>query len=159
MPFLDILPVQRVRAGLAVSGKPALLDELARLLAIPRGSAGSIRAALAEREQQGSTGLGRGVAIPHGRSGEISAPRAAFVRLAEPLEFEAIDERPVDLVAALIVPARYTNQHLELLAELAEMFSDRGLTDALRTAVDAPALRAELAEFAANRSRGRAWTD
>jgi len=159
MPFLDILPVERVRAGLEVAGKPALLDELARLLAIPRGSAKTIRVALADREQQGSTGLGRGVAIPHGRSSEVSTPRAAFVRLAQPLEFEAIDARPVDLVAALIVPAGYTTQHLELLAELAEMFSDGGLTEALRTAVDAPALRAELAEFAANRSRGHAWTD
>jgi PTS system nitrogen regulatory IIA component len=68
------------------------------------------------------------------------------------LEFGSIDDRPVDLIAALVVPAHFTNLHLQLLAELAEIFSDVHLTATLRACADASALRAELAEFAATRS-------
>lgn len=152
MPFLDLLSTERVRTGLVAADKTALLDTLAGLLAETAEEEISIREALLAREQQGSTGLGRGVAIPHGRIASLDKARAAFVCLSSPLEFGSIDDRPVDLVAALVVPAHFTDLHLQLLAELAEIFSDVHLTATLRACTDACALRAELAEFAANRS-------
>jgi PTS system nitrogen regulatory IIA component len=139
MPFLDLLPAERVRTGLDVQDKAGLIDRLAAILAA-EGDVGVAREALAARERLGSTGLGHGVAIPHGRSAKVSEARAAFVRLAEPIDFGADDGKPVDLVAALLVPAHFTDQHLKLLAELAELFSDRSLTAALREAPDAAAL-------------------
>lgn len=139
MPFLDLLPAERVRTGLAARDKAELIERLADLLG--NGDAALAREALAARERLGSTGLGHGVAIPHGRSADIDEARAAFVRLAEPVDFGASDGQPVDLVAALLVPAHFTDQHLKLLAELAELFSDATLTAALRAAPDAAALR------------------
>jgi len=143
MPFLDLLPAERVRTGLDARDKAGLIDRLAAILAAD-GDVGIARDALAARERLGSTGLGHGVAIPHGRSAKVSEARAAFVRLAEPIDFGADDGKPVDLVAALLVPAHFTDQHLKLLAELAELFSDGSLTSALREAPDAPALRTVL---------------
>lgn len=144
MPFLDLLPPERVRTGLAAKDKRSLLAELAGLLAGDDG-AGLVHAALEAREQLGSTGLGHGVAIPHGRSNAVSEARAAFVRLARPIDFGADDRQDVDLVAALIVPEHFTDQHLKLLAELAELFSNPELTAELRAAPDAEALRTVLA--------------
>ncbi|GAA0713625.1 PTS sugar transporter subunit IIA [Dokdonella soli] len=143
MPFLDLLPTERVRTGLVVRDKADLVDQLAGLLA-DGGETGVVRDAIAARERLGTTGLGHGVAIPHGRSATIGEARAAFVRLATPIDFGADDNRPVDLIAALIVPAHFTDQHLRLLAELAELFSDTAITSALRAAPDAPSLRALL---------------
>lgn len=139
MPFLDLLPGERVRSGLVVDDKPALIEQLAQLLA-DRDDVAVVRDALNARERLGSTGLGHGVAIPHGRSAAIHEARAAFVRLASPVDFGADDQQGVDLVAALIVPAHFTDQHLKLLAELAELFSSNTLTDELRAAADAPLL-------------------
>ena len=139
MRFLDLLPAERVRSGLAASDKPALIVQLADLLA-GEDDVAIVRNALAARERLGSTGLGHGVAMPHGRCAEIDSARAAFVRLAAPIDFGADDGQPVDLVAALIVPAHFTDQHLKLLAELAELFSNASITAALREAKDSTAL-------------------
>ena len=143
MPFLDLLPPDRVRTDFVANDKPALIARLADLLA-GRDDARIVHAALEAREQLGSTGLGHGVAIPHGRSAEVSEARAAFVRLAQPIDFGADDRQPVDLIAALIVPEHFTDQHLRLLAELAELFSDSKLTATLRAAPDAATLRDDL---------------
>ncbi|HKE47644.1 MAG TPA: PTS sugar transporter subunit IIA [Rhodanobacteraceae bacterium] len=143
MPFLDLLPPDRVRTDFVANDKAALISRLADLLA-GRDDARIVHAALEAREQLGSTGLGHGVAIPHGRSADVSEARAAFVRLAQPIDFGADDRQPVDLIAALIVPEHFTDQHLKLLAELAELFSDTKLTAALRAAPDAATLRDDL---------------
>ena len=143
MPFLDLLPAERVRTGLVVRDKVDLIKRLASLLAGNDDVAG-MRDAFTARERLGSTGLGHGVAIPHGRSDAVHEARAAFVHLAEPVDFGASDGQPVDLVAALIVPAHFTDQHLRLLAELAELFSNAGITSALRAAPDDRTLRDEL---------------
>ena len=144
MRFIDLLPAERVRAGLVVRDKAELMERLAELLA-GDGDIAPVREALLARERLGTTALGHGVAIPHGRSASIDGARAAFLRLGEPIGFGAGDGRGVDLVAALIVPAHFTDQHLKLLAELAEIFSDPATTAALRNAPDAPALRRLLA--------------
>jgi PTS system nitrogen regulatory IIA component len=144
MRFLDLLSAERVRTDLTAADKPALIAELAGLLASDDAAIALVRNALSSREKLGSTGLGHGVAIPHGRSADVGEARAAFLRLAEPIDFGADDRQPVDLVAALIVPAHFTDEHLKLLAELAELFSDAAITAALRAAPDAAALHAEL---------------
>jgi PTS system nitrogen regulatory IIA component len=151
MPFLDLLPAERVQTDFAADDKAALIDHLAELLAGEQEDAAVVHAALDAREQLGSTGLGHGVAIPHGRSATAGEARAAFVRLAHPIDFGADDDQPVDLVAALIVPEHFTDQHLKLLAELAELFSDAKLTAALRAAPDSAALRNELSKARSGR--------
>lgn len=159
MPFLDLLSAERVRTEFIARDKASLLRKLAALLGGNPAERELIRTALAEREALGSTGLGHGVAIPHGRIAGIDRARAAFVRLARPIAFGSADGVDVDLVAALVVPAHQTDQHLQLLAELAEAFSDAQLMARFRHAADSSALRAELAEFGRNRSKGPAWTD
>lgn len=144
MRFLDLLSAGRVRSGLVAKDKADLIEQLAQLLAGADDDIAIVRDALAARERLGATSLGQGVAIPHGRSADIDNARAAFVRLARPIEFGASDGQPVDLVAALIVPAHFTDQHLQLLASLAELVSKPMLTAALRAATDDAALRAEL---------------
>lgn len=159
MPFLDLLSPDRVHTSFKATSKGDLLQQLSLLLAADASETGLILEALVTREALGSTGLGRGVAIPHGRIDGLSRARAAFVRLASPLDFDAIDGQPVDLVAAIAVPARFNDHHLKLLGELAEMFSDAVMTNALREAADGSALHAKLAEFAGTRLRDSAWTD
>lgn len=159
MPFLDLLPVQRIRTDLAPADKGALLESLASLLAGDDGDRGAILESLLAREQLGSTALGRGVAIPHGRIAALEQARAAFVRLSQPLPFDSPDGQPVDLVAALVVPLHYTDQHLHVLAELAGVFSDARLSARLRAAASPGALHAELAESRRREDEAEAWTD
>lgn len=88
------------------------------------------------RERLGSTGLGNGVAIPHGRIKGIDTPVGAFMRIPGGVDFEASDGKPVDLVFALLVPADCTEEHLQILAAVAGKFSDDDFTDAVRSAAD-----------------------
>src|SRR5476651_2882430 len=89
------------------------------------------------RERLGSTGLGQGVAIPHGRIKGLREAVAAFVRLATPVPFDAPDGKPVNLMFVLLVPEQATEQHLQILSELAQMFSDRELREQLTRTQDA----------------------
>lgn len=91
-------------------------------------------ASIIGRERLGTTGVGHGVAIPHGRLAGLDIIIGAFVQLAEPVDFEAPDERPVDLLFGLLVPEHCTDEHLDTLAALAEMFSDDDFCTALRQA-------------------------
>ena len=159
VPFLDLLSAEHVCTNLAAADKPQLLEKLAAMLARDGDEQPSIATALKEREMLGSTGLGNGVAIPHGRIESLGKPRVALIRLAEPLEFGSIDGQPVDLVAAMVVPEQNTDLHLQLLAELAEFFSHKDMVKALRNAADGSALHAELAEFSRNRIKEATWTD
>jgi PTS system nitrogen regulatory IIA component len=147
MQILDLIAPGRVVADARIPNKKRLLEQLAKLLD-ERGDPDTERAlfdSLVKREKLGSTGLGQGVAIPHGRSPEIGRAVGAFVRLAEPIEFNAADGKPVDLVFALVVPEHFTDQHLMFLAALAEMFSDAAITARLRSARDGAALYDALA--------------
>jgi PTS system nitrogen regulatory IIA component len=89
------------------------------------------------REKLGSTGLGQGVAIPHGRIKGLRDAAAAFIRMKEPIPFDAPDERPVSLICVLLVPEKATDLHLQILSELAQMFSDKSLREGLLTGKDA----------------------
>ena len=139
MQIVDLLVPARVLAEARTTSKKRLLERLAKALderATPE-SERAILDALCKRERLGSTALGGGVALPHGRSAEVSKPAGAFLRLSEPVGFDAPDGQPVDLVFGLVVPEHFTDQHLNLLAEIAQLFSLGGLTAALRRARNA----------------------
>lgn len=142
MQLIDILARDRIGADIRVSSKKRLLEQLAGLLAgdLGAGVERAIFEALVAREHLGSTGLGQGVAIPHGRVGGELPPTAAFMRLKNPIDFDAPDGQPVDLVLALVVPDHFTDQHLALLAQVAELFSHEEVCEELRAARDAQQL-------------------
>jgi nitrogen PTS system EIIA component len=109
---------------------------------------------LMTRERMGSTGLGQGIAIPHGRVKGLREAIGAFIRLASPVAFDAPDDRPVSLVFVLLVPERATDLHLQILSNLAEMFSDRDLRAQLASATDAPAVQRLISGWQAHPSKG-----
>ena len=102
----------------------------------------SVAASLSAREKLGSTGLGQGIAIPHGRIARLAEAIGAFARLRAPIAFDAPDGKPVDRIFVLLVPEQATDQHLQLLSELAQMFSERAFRDRLSAAEDEAALAA-----------------
>jgi nitrogen PTS system EIIA component len=121
--------------------RDAVLEAAARMLACRQAGADDLRSSLQARERLGSTAIGHGIAIPHGRSPTLQAPRGALLRLQPAVDFNASDGQDVDLVFAMAVPDHYTHQHLMLLSELAERFSDERFRTALRNAPDARAMR------------------
>lgn len=138
MPLTDLMAA--VQTGICTAtDRDSVLLAAARLLACRQANADQIHANLCEREILGSTAIGHGIAIPHGRAPALERPRGALLRLVQPVTFGA--DEPVDLVFAIAVPAHYTHQHLMLLSELAELFSNAQVRDALRSAPDAEALR------------------
>ena len=136
-----LLPAANVVPDLAASSKKRLFEQVGLLFENNHGIArGVVFESLFARERLGSTGLGQGVAIPHGRIKGIKEALGAFVRLAQPVPFDAPDGKPVSLVFALLVPEHATEKHLEILSELAQMFSDRALRESMALAPDAAAL-------------------
>lgn len=119
----------------------SVLEAAAGLLACREAGEDDLRASLQAREKLGSTAIGHGIAIPHGRSPGLDAPRGVLLRLEPAVDFDASDGQPVDLVFAMAVPDHYTHQHLMLLSELAERFSDARFRAALRGAPDAQSMR------------------
>jgi len=134
-----LLPPTNVVTNLSVTSKKRLFEQAGLLFennqAIERGK---VFDSLFARERLGSTGLGEGVAIPHGRIKGLKEAVAAVVRLAEPIPFDAPDGQPVRLLVFLLVAEHATEEHLELLSELAELLSDRAVRDSL-VACDDPA--------------------
>lgn len=138
MDIANILTIDRMACAVEAGSKKKLLEQLSQLLAksSPDLVATDIFDSLYRREALGSTGLGRGVALPHGRLGQLSQAVGAFVRLADGIDFDAVDGEPVDLLFALIVPAEATEEHLQILSRLAERFRDADLREGLREAED-----------------------
>jgi PTS system nitrogen regulatory IIA component len=134
----DLLSPDRVLPSVRTSSKKRLLELISKALVQNDDTLDSrqVFESLCARERLGSTGLGNGVAIPHGRIEGSSAVQAVFVRLAKPLGFDAVDGKPVDLLFALAVPENCTGDHLKLLSEIAERFSDPELLEQLRHASD-----------------------
>jgi len=137
-----LLPLANIAVDSDARDKSAALEVAAALFAAASGiDKERIRASLVAREELGSTGLGQGVAIPHGRVRGLKQAMAAVVRLSVPVNFDAPDGRPVGLLVALLVPEHATQQHLEVLSELAQMLSDRDLRIAMMTEPSAAAVR------------------
>ncbi|OGA66980.1 MAG: PTS IIA-like nitrogen-regulatory protein PtsN [Betaproteobacteria bacterium RIFCSPLOWO2_12_FULL_67_28] len=136
-----LLPPGDVVLDLPVSSKKRLFEQIGLLFENHHGIARNlVFDSLFDRERLGSTGLGQGIAIPHGRIKGLKDALGAFVRLAQPVPFDAPDGKPVSLVFTLLVPEQATEKHLQILSELAQMFSDRDLRDALAGAPDAGTL-------------------
>ena len=136
-----LLPPSNVLPDLPASSKKRLFEQVGLLFENQHGIARNVVfESLFARERLGSTGLGQGVAIPHGRIKGLKDALGAFVRVAQPVPFDAPDGKPVNLVFALLVPEHATEKHLEILSELAQMFSDRELREGLSTGTDAGAL-------------------
>ena len=136
-----LLPPANIVLDLEVSSKKRMFEQAGLLFENNQGIARSlVFESLFARERLGSTGLGQGVAIPHGRIKGLRDPVGAFVRLKTPVAFDAPDGKPVTLVFVLLVPEQATEQHLQILSELAQMFSDRELRGQLASANDPSAL-------------------
>ncbi|PRC93794.1 PTS sugar transporter subunit IIA [Solimicrobium silvestre] len=143
-----ILPLPNVILNLEVSSKKRAFEQAGLLFENNCGIARSIVSEnLFARERLGSTGLGHGVAIPHGRIKGLKKPVAAFIRLAEPIPFESPDSEPVHLLIFLLMPDSVTKQHLAILAEIAEMFSDTTIRAELSNATDAVAVHNRILEW------------
>ena len=138
---------EAVLASLKASGKKALLAELAsRAAAVFKLDERRLFDRLLERERLGSTGIGGGIAIPHARMASLAKPVGLFARLAHPIDFDAIDERPVDVVFLLAAPEGAGADHLKALARVSRVLRDRALVDKLRATGNAEALYALLVE-------------
>jgi PTS system nitrogen regulatory IIA component len=146
MKLAEILSAGRVTTGVAVTSKKRALEEIAKLLALgaPNVNQADIVNSLAAREKLGSTGLGHGVAIPHGRMAGITTSVGAFIRLKHPVDYDTHDGNPVDLIFGLLVPQNATGEHLQHLAAIAEKFSDDDFCASVHAAKDEAALHALL---------------
>ena len=134
----DLLSPGRILADVRTNSRKRLLELISKALAKENKDLNSreIFESLCSREHLGSTALGNGVAIPHGRINGIEDVEALFLRLIKPLPFDAEDGIPVDLIFALVVPIHCTEDHSKLLSSIAERFSDPKLLEQLRNAAD-----------------------
>lgn len=134
MQIAEILTPDRIQCKVVCKSKKDSLDILAK--SITSGDVSLTQTevfnCLLARERLGSTGLGHGIAIPHGRLKRSNITIAAFLQLKNGINYDAVDQQPVDLMFALIVPEKSTDEHLQILSRLAEMFSDKKLVDRIR---------------------------
>jgi PTS system nitrogen regulatory IIA component len=141
-----ILPATQVLVAVDATSKKRAFEEAGLLFEAQHGlNRALITDSLFARERLGSTGLGHGVAIPHGRIKGLKQPLAAVFQLANPIGFDAPDEQPVALMIFLLVPEAATQKHLEILSEIAELLSDTPMRERLKTAEDASALHGLIA--------------
>ncbi len=143
-----ILPPSHVLVDLDASSKKRIFEHAGlifeNLAGIPRAV---VSDNLFARERLGSTGLGHGVAIPHGRIKGLRNPLAAVLRVTQPVAFDAPDEDPVALLIVLLVPEAATQRHLEILSEIAELLSDRALREQLKTEPEAATVHRLISEW------------
>ena len=146
----ELLPAANVALGVDAPTKTRLFESAATLFEHDTGIArATIVASLSAREKLGSTGLGQGIAIPHGRLKGLTEARGAFVRLATPIAFDSPDGKPVSQVFVLLVPEHATDRHLQLLSELAQMFSERSFRERLAAATDPNQVHALMSQWKA----------
>ena len=149
MDLGDLLSPDAIAPAVKANSKKQLLQELAAKAAAVTGlPEREIFDTLLHRERLGSTGVGRGIAIPHGKLGALKRLTGLFARLDRPVDFDAIDEQPIDLVFVLLAPEGAGADHLKALARIARALRDPSLTAKLRASDDAAALYAVLAHKA-----------
>jgi nitrogen PTS system EIIA component len=134
MEISEILSPDRIVCNVAINSKKAALENLAGLIASADSeiTQSEVFESLIAREKLGSTGLGHGIAIPHGRRKGGSRTIGAFMLLESGVQYDAIDQKPVDLLFGLLVPEASTEEHLNILSKLAQMFSDNNIVSQLR---------------------------
>ncbi len=136
MQVSDILEPERVRFEVEATSKKRALEIVSELLTQNTEDSPTSHAifdCLIARERLGSTGLGEGVALPHGRMPNLDRAMGAFIRIKEGIDFDAPDGQPVDLVFGLLVPENSTDEHLQILSRLAELFHEEALRQKLRS--------------------------
>ncbi len=150
MKIAELLNAERVQVRSDLRSKKRVLEDMGKLLSLgaPGLNDSDIFTTLIAREKLGSTGLGGGVAIPHGRVKGLEQAVGAFIRLNPGVDYESNDGAPADLVFGLLVPEQATEQHLLILRRLAEMFTDDAFCAELRAAADGAALFALLNRYA-----------
>ena len=153
MNVTKLLATERTVVVDNIASKKRLLEHVSELLgsSTSQVSQQTIFDALLNREKLGSTGLGKGVAIPHGRIAGLAEPVCAFIRLLTPVDFDAADGQPVDLVFALLVPEESTEEHLQVLSTIAEIFSNKVVCALLRECADGECLFNQLYQWESQR--------
>ena len=153
MEIADLITPGSVVAQLRVSNKRQALQELAKRAAALTGTPErTIYDVLIERERLGTTGIGMGIAIPHGRLRGLDRLCGIFARLERPIAFEAIDDRPVDLIFLLLAPEAAGSDHLKALAQVSRLLRDRAICEKLRGTDNADALYALLIDSPSSRA-------
>lgn len=146
-----ILSREHIVIDLDVSSKKRVFEQVGLLMENTCGIARSeVFDCLFAREKLGSTGLGQGVAIPHGRAQTLKEAAAVFIRLKAPIPFDAPDGKPVQSLFVLLVPEQATDLHLQVLSELAQMFSSRPLRESLLAATSADEIYQLLSEWSSH---------
>ena len=147
MELIDLLDTAGIVANLRATSKKQALQELARrAAAVTKIDERKIFDVLMDRERLGTTGVGSGIAIPHGKLPELTRLYGVFARLEKPVDFQSIDDRPVDLIFVLLAPEEAGADHLKALARVSRLLRDQVTTDKLRGTADADALFAILSE-------------
>lgn len=141
----DFITTDRVSCNNPAGSKKRILEELAGLLSETAQDLTPLAVfdRLLERERLGSTGLGQGIALPHARMAGVTEACGALIKLEQCADFDAIDQQPVDLIFGLLVPEEATQEHLQILAQLASLFNDNAFCERLRATEDAQALLQE----------------
>ena len=149
MEIADLVSVDGVVANLKVSSKKQILQELAQRAAALTGlHERAIFDTLLERERLGTTGVGVGIAIPHGKLSDLDRIHGLFARLAQPIDFEAIDDQPVDLIFLLLAPESAGADHLKALARVSRLLRDKAVCEKLRGSDTPEAIYALLTDSA-----------
>jgi PTS system nitrogen regulatory IIA component len=149
MDLRDLITPEAVIPSLKVKNKKQALQELAQKAATLTGVDGrQIFDTLLQRERLGSTGVGRGIAIPHGRLPGLKSIVSVFARLDEPIDFEALDEEPVDLIFLLLAPEQAGGDHLKALARISRLLREPASIEKLRASENRAALYSVLTEAA-----------
>jgi PTS system nitrogen regulatory IIA component len=147
MEISKLISPDFVFAGMKPASKKKALQELSEKAAILTGTdASRIFETLYERERLGTTGMGQGIAIPHGHMNGVEKMTGVFAQLGAPIDFDAIDEQPVDLIFLLLAPSGAGADHLKALARVSRLLRNQSLCDKLRAAADAAALYALLTD-------------
>ena len=151
MQLTDLIGTNSVIANLKAGSKKQALQELSQMAAKLTGiPARDIFATLLQRERLGSTGVGQGIAIPHGKIAQIDRLYGIFARLETPIDFDAMDDQKVDLVFLLLAPESAGADHLKALARISRLLRDPGVIEKLRGSTESSALYAILTEPAAS---------
>ncbi len=151
MEISDLISLQGIVANLRATSKKQALQDLARRAADVTGEPErAIFEVLIERERLGTTGVGNGIAIPHGKLPGLDKLYGLFARLETPIDFDAIDEQPVDLICLLLAPESAGADHLKALARVSRLLRDRSICEKLRGSDSAEAIYALLTESTAS---------
>lgn len=147
MEIEDLLSADSILADFKASSKKQAIQSLAKMMAQKNGLCErEIFANLLDREKLGSTGVGRGVAIPHARVSGLDRITGMFVRLSNGIDFDAVDEHPVDLMFMLLAPEEASTEHLKALARVSRLLRDESVCGKLRVTADPSAMFAMLAQ-------------